>query len=327
MTQPADGLRPRFLAVVGPTASGKTELSTALADRLDLEVVSVDSRQVYRGMDIGTDKVAPDVRAAIPHHGLDLVDPSERYSAGRFAREARHWIEAIEARGRLPVLVGGTGFFLKALIDPIFDEPDLDPARRTRLRAFLREQASERLESWVRILDPDRAPVAVEGGTQRMTRTLEVALLTGRPLSWWHRSAPREGDPVEGVIVVPHVPRPELDRRIDARVARMLERGLVEEVRGLLEAGYTADDPGMSATGYREIVAYLNGEMTLDEAGEAIRAATRRFARRQMTWFRHQLPAHAVEVDGTAPLAERVDYVLSAWRDARERGSTAGGTA
>lgn len=326
MTDAAAGARPRFLAIVGPTASGKTELSTALADHLDLEIVSVDSRQVYRGMDIGTDKVAADLRAAIPHHGLDLVDPSERYSAGRFAREARQWIDTIEARGRVPVLVGGTGFFLKALIDPIFEEPDLDAERRTRLRAFLRRQGGERLASWVRLLDPERAPVAVEGGAQRMSRTLEVALLTGRPLSWWHRSAPREAEPVEGVVTVLQVPRAELDRRIDARVARMLEQGFVDEVRGLLDAGYTSDDPGMSATGYREILGYLNGETSLDEAGERIRAATRQFARRQMTWFRHQLPAHTVEVDGTAPLAERADQVLSAWRNARARGSAAGGT-
>lgn len=303
----------RFLALVGATASGKTELSEALAERIPLEVISMDSRQVYRGMDIGTDKVPQSVRERIPHHGLDLVDPSERYSAGRFARDARAWIPEIEARGRLPVLVGGTGFFLRALTDPIFEEPELDEVRLARLRKYLGTQPPERLASWVRHLDAARAPVAIEGGPQRMGRTLEVPLLTGRPLSWWHREAPREADPVRGVIVWLAVPRDELDRRIEARVARMLEAGLVDEVRGLIEAGYREDDPGMSGTGYREVMAYLKGEISLDESARMIQAATRRYARRQITWFRHQLPSDAVRIDATAPIEERVADTLTAW--------------
>ncbi|MEX2467876.1 MAG: tRNA (adenosine(37)-N6)-dimethylallyltransferase MiaA [Gemmatimonadota bacterium] len=312
----ADGSHPRFLALVGATASGKTELSEALAGVLDLEVISMDSRQVYRGMDIGTDKVSPAVTARIPHHGLDLVAPSERYSAGQFARDARAWMSQIEGRGGLPVLVGGTGFFLRALTDPIFEEPEMDEARLSRLRAYLGEQPSERLATWVRHLDPERARVAVEGGPQRMGRTLEVPLLTGRSLSWWHRAAPREAAPVRGVVVWLEVPRDELDRRIEARVTRMMARGLVDEVRGLLAAGYTEEHPGMTGTGYREVVAYLKGEVSLDESVDMIRAATRRYARRQMTWFRHQLPPDAIRIDATAPLPERVEQTLALWRAA-----------
>jgi tRNA dimethylallyltransferase len=308
--------KPRFLALVGATASGKTELSEALAAKLPLEVISMDSRQVYRGLEIGTDKVAESVRARVPHHGLDLVDPSERYSAGRFARDARRWIAEIEGRGRLPVLVGGTGFFLRALTDPIFEEPELDEARLARLRRYLGDQPAERLASWVRLLDPERAPVAVEGGPQRMGRALEVPLLTGRSLSWWHREAPREADPVRGVIVWLDVPRDELDRRIEARVTRMLEAGLVDEVRGLVASGYTEEDPGMSGTGYREVIAYLKGEVSLDESARMIRTATRQYARRQMTWFRHQLPPHATRIDATAPIEERVAATLEAWTEA-----------
>lgn len=304
---------PRFLALVGPTTSGKTELSEALARHLDVEIVSVDSRQVYRGMDIGTDKVSADARGRIPHHGLDLVDPDERYSAGQFARDARRWIEEIEGRGRVPLLVGGTGFFLKALVDPIFQEPALDQDRLERLRRWLGDQPRERLEAWVRLLDPPRADLAIEGGPQRMGRSLEVPLLTGRPLSWWHAAAPREAEPVPGVVVLLGVPREELDARIAARVDRMLERGLVREVRGLLAAGYGADAPGMSATGYREIVDHLFGEVSLEEAAEAIRISTRRYARRQITWFRHQLPEDAVRIDATAPLEERVRRTLEIW--------------
>jgi tRNA dimethylallyltransferase len=324
----ADTARPavRFLALVGPTASGKTELSEALADRFRLEVISMDSRQVYRGMDIGTDKVGAAVRERVPHHGLDLVEPSERYSAGRFAREARAWIAEIEARGRIPVLVGGTGFFLRALVDPIFEEPRMDEQRRARLRDYLNAQPAERLAAWVGHLDPDRAEVAIEGGRQRMARTIEVALLTGRGLSWWHRAAPREAEPVAGVIVALEVPREELDRRIDARVERMLESGLVDEVRGLLARGFTRDDPGMSATGYREVLDHIEGRTTLDEAAEAVRVATRRYARRQMTWFRHQLPERVIRIDATAPLEERVRRTIEAWTAGRS-GSDAAASA
>lgn len=303
----------RFLALVGATTSGKTELSEAIARHLDVEIVSVDSRQVYRGMEIGTDKVSAEARRRIPHHGLDLVDPDERYSAGQFARDARRWIGEIESRGRIPLLVGGTGFFLKALVEPIFREPALDEARLGYLRSWLGDQSRERLETWVRLLDPERAELAIEGGPQRMSRTLEVPLLTGRPLSWWHEAAPREAEPVPGVVIVLEVPREELDARIGSRVERMLERGLVSEVRGLLAAGYGADAPGMSATGYREIVEHLSGAVSLDEAAEAIRVSTRRYARRQITWFRHQLPEDAVCIDATVPLEERVRRTLETW--------------
>ena len=310
---------PQFLAVTGPTASGKTDLSLALADRLRIEVISMDSRQVYRGMDIGTDKVGGEARDAVPHHGLDVVAPGERYSAGRFARDVRTWIPEIAARGSLPLLVGGTGFFLRAVIDPIFAEPSFDADRLRALRAYLGAQSRERLERWVERLDPDRARVAIEGGPQRMGRTLEVALLSGRPLSWWHREAPAEAEGVRGVVVVLDLPREEMDRRIDDRVSGMVERGLVEEVQSLLDAGFSLQSPGMSGTGYREIAAYLARETTLEAAVEEIRHNTRKYARRQLTWFRHQLPDSAVRVDATEPAESQRDQVLEAWERAGGR--------
>lgn len=308
--------RARFLAITGATASGKTELSLALAARMPVEIVSMDSRQVYTGMDIGTDKVDASGRRRVPHHGLDLVRPDERYSAGRFARDARRWISEIEERGALPLLVGGTGFFLRSVIQPIFREPDLDPARLERLRSWLALREPDELARFVKALDPDRAPLATEGGPQRMSRTIEVALLSGIPLSRWHRVAPDDGPGVPGVVVVLDLPREEMDRRIDDRVQRMVDRGLVEEVRGLLAAGYGDDAPGMSGTGYREIAAHLRGEATLDEAMDLIRRNTRRYARRQLTWFRHQLPEEAVRIDATSPIEEQVGAVRSAMRRA-----------
>ncbi|MDH5589995.1 MAG: tRNA (adenosine(37)-N6)-dimethylallyltransferase MiaA [Gemmatimonadota bacterium] len=309
--------RPAFLAITGPTASGKTALSLALARHLPMEIVSMDSRQVYRGMDVGTAKVTVEERAAVPHHGLDLVDPDERYSAGRFARDVRSWIPEITGRGRIPVLVGGTGFFLKAVMEPIFAEPPMDPRRRDALRQYLAGQGRERLATWVRWLDPERAELAVEGGPQRMSRTLEVALLTGRPLSWWHRTSAPEGEAVPGVVVVLDLPKEEMDRHIDERVPGMFDRGLVEEVRALRVAGYSWDDPGMTGTGYREMREYLEGEADLDATVETIRLNTRRYARRQLTWFRNQLPADTTRLEASAPMAEKVAAVLAAWAKAQ----------
>lgn len=304
---------PAFLAITGPTASGKTDLSVAVAGHIPAEIISMDSRQVYRGMDIGTDKVAAGPRAQVRHHGLDVVDPDERYSAGQFARDARRWIAEIAERGKLPLLVGGTGFFLKAVMEPIFAEPPMDRERVERLRRFLKGQPRERLEGWVRRLDPERAELAIVGGPQRMGRTLEVALLTGRPLSRWHRESPPEGAGVPGMVVSLLLPKDEMDRRIDARVSTMVERGLLEEVQGLLDQGYALDAPGMTGTGYRETARYLAGEISLDEAVDEIRRNTRRYARRQLTWYRNQLPPGAVEVDAMLPVDDQAARVLEAW--------------
>ena len=311
-------VRPRsaFLALTGPTTSGKTALSLELSRLLEIEIVSMDSRQVYTGMDIGTDKVGAAARALVPHHGLDLVNPAERYSAGRFAREARGWIEGIRERGRVPVLAGGTGFFLKAIMEPIFAEPPMEPARVDALRRYLRRLGPETLVRWVERLDPERASLAIEGGPQRMSRTVEVALLTGRPLSGWHRESPSDAEALPGVVVLLDLPREEIDRRIDARVTRMVDRGLLEEVRALLGAGYTPDAPGMTGTGYREMARHLLGKVTLEEAMEEIRGNTRRYARRQLTWFRNQLPDSVRLVDATNPVERQAQEVQEAWLEA-----------
>jgi tRNA dimethylallyltransferase len=301
------------LALVGPTASGKTALSLVLARRLEGEIISMDSRQVYRGMDIGTAKAARDERALVPHHGLDLVDPDEPYSAGRFAREARGWMKEIRGRGRLPLLVGGTGFFLRALTDPVFREPHMDRERRNRLRAWLAERSREELARWVRALDPWRAEVAEAGGTQRLSRALEVPLLTGRPLTWWHDHAPPEAEPVPVRIAVVSLPREELYRRIDVRAEAMFRGGLLDEVRTLRDVGYGPEDPGMTGTGYREALGVLQGELALNEAIRVVQGATRGYARRQLTWIRNQLPEDRLEVDGLLPLDAQADRVEAWW--------------
>ncbi len=303
-----------FLAITGPTTSGKTALSMRVADTLDAEMVCMDSRQVYRGMDIGTDKASKEFRESVPHHGLDTRDPVETYSAGQFGRDARGWIAEIHARGRVPLVVGGTGFFLKALTDPMFREPQMDTARLEALRRHLTLFPRQQLERWVQRLDPGRAAVASEGGPHRLGRALEVALLTGRPLSWWHAQGPQDEAPLAGVIVILEMPREELDRRIDARVTRMAKEGLVAEVEQLLAEGYGPDDPGMTGTGYREVAAYLAGETSLDEALDRMRSVTRKYARRQLTWFRNQVPDDVVRVDALQPVQDQAARVVEAWR-------------
>ena len=312
-------LNPTFIALTGPTTSGKTQLSCALARILEVEIISMDSRQVYKGMDIGTDKVPDDVREQVPHHALDLVHPDERYSAGQFARDARDWIKEIIKRDRVPVLAGGTGFFLKAITEPVFSEPPLDSARLKKIRRYLSTLDYRVLAKWVEKLDPERASLAIDGGPQRMSRTIEVALLTGKPLSGWHRESPSDVAALTGLIIQLELPREEIDRRINDRVTYMVERGLVSEVRSLLEAGYTFDDPGMTATGYREIAHYLEGGQTLEEAMEEIRRNTRRYARRQLTWFRNQLPPSVRMIDATASIDVQATAVLDAWIEIHEQ--------
>lgn len=308
---------PRFLALVGPTAAGKTRLSMALAEVLDAEIVSMDSRQVYRGMDVGTAKPSLRERARAPHHGLDLLDPDESYSAGAFARDARRWIREIRSRGRVPLLVGGTGFYLKAVMEPLFREPPMDDDRRDRLRAYLEELDRETLESWVSALDPHRFEVAAEGGRQRLIRALEVPFLTGRPLTEWHEEdRGREG--VSGMVAILTLDRDELDRRIRARAERMVEEGLLEEVSRLLDAGYERDDPGLTGAGYREMIDHLSGTLGLDDAVDRMEVRTRQYSRRQLTWFRNQAPEDALRVDAEAPLEVQVARVTEAWRDATE---------
>ena len=310
------GAVPQALAIVGPTASGKTALSIEVARRLGGEIISMDSRSVYRGMDVGTAKPTPEERGGIPHHGIDLVEPSERFSAARWARYAREAIADIRARGAVPMLVGGSGFFLRALTAPIFREPELDPARRAELARELEGMTDGEMLVRLEPLDPEAAArLRGGGGRQRLMRALEVALLTGRPLSWWHRNAPPEAPPVPVLACVLEVPRERLYAAVDARVGEMVKGGLVEEVRALVER-YGEDAPGLNAHAYIELFPYFRGERTLDEALDLARANTRAYTKRQQTWNRTQLSEPVVRLDATRPRAELADEIVSAWRDA-----------
>jgi tRNA dimethylallyltransferase len=306
---------PDALVIIGATATGKTALSIAVARALNGEIISLDSRQIYRGLDIGTAKPSAEELAAVPHFGIDIVNPDERYSSGRFARDARQWLANIRARGHVPVLAGGTGFFLRALTHPLFREPDLPALRRDALQAWLDRQPESELRRWLTALDPG----LLQHGSrqvdrQRVTRALEVALLTGQPLSWWHHHAPPTEQPLHALVFRLELPRAELYARINTRVLTMMEAGLLQEVERLREQGYDEHAPGMKATGYSELLAYLRGECDLAAAVDAIQRNTRRYARRQHTWLRHQLPPCTVPLDALQPRSELVDTIVRKWQ-------------
>ena len=309
------------LFITGPTASGKSALAVAVARGLGGEVVSADSRQVYLGMDIGTAKPTTGAREGIPHHGFDRVSPAERYSAGRFAREARQWIAEIRARGRVPVVAGGTGFYLRALTQPLFEEPDLGEIERSRLRARLAGRDVAELRRWVSMLEPASPALDTAGrgggGRQRFLRAIEVAILTGRPLGWWQRNRPAREAGVPARYVVLEWPRDELYRRIDRRACDMVRAGWVDEVRRLVARGFGADSPGVTATGYGDILSHVEGRMALEDALESTRRATRAYARRQLTWLRNQLPADALRLRADRPFDELVENTLRHWKECR----------
>jgi tRNA dimethylallyltransferase len=238
------------------------------------------------------------------------VGPTERYSAGRFARDAAGWIAAVAEQGRTPVVVGGTGFYLRALCEGLFVEPPLDVGRRVRLDAVLRGLSAEALQRWAVRLDPGHRGA----DRQRAARAVEVALLTGVPLSAHQRAADAAAPAPGAVFVRLTLDRAVLAERIRARVEAMLAAGLVDEVRRLIEAGVPPDAPGLTSVGYREVVAHLQGRLTGDRLAATIATATRQYAKRQETWFRHQLPADTLVLDAAPGADALADAALRHYR-------------
>ncbi len=295
--------------LVGPTAIGKTAVALELARFWPLEVISADSRQVYRGLDIATAKPTPRERRRVPHHLLDMVAPGERYSAGRFALDAAELVDAIRTRRRLPVVVGGTGLYIRALVEGLFVEPPLDRPARESIGRVTRVMSHSDLVRWASRLDPGYGG---GGGRQRAVRAIEVSLLTGRPLSWWQRSATVAGM-VRPWYVRLTAPRAVLHQRIRTRTDEMVRRGLVEEVAAVLADGAGRDGPGFDAIGVREAVAALDGRLPRDLLAAAIATATRQYAKRQETWFRHQLGDDVLVLDATRPPGTLAAEIAAAW--------------
>jgi tRNA dimethylallyltransferase len=292
--------------VCGPTAAGKTRLALWLASRADVTIISADSRQLYRRFDVGTAKPTAAERRAVPHCGIDVLDPTERASAAWWAGRADAWIRDCLATGRVPLVVGGTGLYLRALFGDLFDEPALDESRRAGLQRELSSYSVDTLRRWVRELDPPRAAL----GRTQLLRALEIALLTGRRVSELHRERHRPPRWTARYLVVD--PGPALSARIAERVDAMIADGWREEVRTLI-AEVPADAPAWNATGYRTIRLLEEGELTERNALERVVIDTRQYAKRQRTWFRHQLAgADVTRLDPRDPDWE--SRALSWWR-------------
>lgn len=275
-----------LVVILGPTAVGKSRKAVDLALRFGGEIVNGDSVQVYRGFDIGADKPSPGSRRGVPHHLIDIVDPAVQFTAADFVREALEAAREIAGRGRLPLVVGGTGLYLKALLDGLFPGPGRNPALRASLEAEAREKGLGALYERLEAVDPEYARKVRDRDRIRIIRALEVYEATRRPLS---EHFLRTESPVRGVNVVRiglRLDREILCRRIEDRVDRMFERGLVAEVRSLLEGGVREDAPPFRALGYRHVLRHFAGDLSLDEARALTKQDTRRYAKRQMTWFR-----------------------------------------
>jgi len=276
--------RPRVLALVGPTAAGKTALALQVAPELGAEIVSMDSAMVYRGMDIGTDKPSAADRDRVPHHLIDIVDPSHTLTVADFQTRARAAVAVVLAGGKVPLLVGGSGLYVRAVIDP-FDFPGTDASVRAALEAEAAQVGALALYRRLEALDPQAASAIDPANLRRTIRALEVIEVTGQLFSAFKTAWRQPQSVFETTLVGLTAPRPELDRRIAARVDAQVARGLVAEVEALVAGGMRASATSVQALGYAQVLAYLDGEWSLEEAILATKARTRRFARRQERWF------------------------------------------
>ncbi|MFI0263539.1 tRNA (adenosine(37)-N6)-dimethylallyltransferase MiaA [Streptomyces sp. NPDC017056] len=279
---------PRVIAVVGPTAAGKSDLGVALARHLGGEVVNADSMQLYRGMDIGTAKLTVPERQGVPHHLLDIWDVTRAANVAEYQRLARAEIDRLLAAGRTPVLVGGSGLYVRGALDAL-DFPGTDPEVRARLEAELEERGSGALHARLAAADPEAARAILAGNGRRIVRALEVIEITGRPFT---ANLPGHESVYDTVQIGVDVPRPELDERIARRVDRMWDQGLVDEVRRLEGEGLRDGRTASRALGYQQVLAQLAGECTEQEARAETVRATKRFARRQDSWFRRDPRVH-----------------------------------
>ena len=290
---PSQALLPRAILLAGPTAVGKSEVALQLAEKLGGEIISVDSMQVYRGLDLGTAKPPPTERARVPHHLIDVVELTEPFDAAKFAELAHHAVAEIQSRGKVPILCGGTGLYFKTFLSGVGEAPPADSKLRTELAAtpladLLRELASRDPATFARV---DRQ------NPRRVIRAVEINRLTGKPSSQqrasWNSELGTRGS--EFAIGLTRA-LDDLRRRIDTRVDQMFARGLVDETRRLLEQGLAQNPTAMQAIGYRQVVEHLRGERLLPETIELVKTRTRQFAKRQMTWFRGQMRLEWIEL-------------------------------
>lgn len=296
-----------LIIIAGPTAAGKTKTSILLAKKLTGEIISADSMQVYRYMDIGSAKVTPEEMQGVSHHLIDVLEPTEEFNVVRFQTMAKAAMADIYARDRIPILVGGTGFYIQSILYDIdFTENEADTVYRHELEKLSEEQGNEVLYRMLMEADPEAAKDLHPNNVKRIIRALEYYRLTGQKISEHNQEQRRKSSPYEAYYFVLTMDRAKLYQRIDLRVDLMLEQGLVSEVRKLKEMGLTENDVSMQGLGYKEILAFLDGRMTLEEAIYVIKRDTRHFAKRQLTWFRREPEAIWIDCDPDKRTAEDI---------------------
>ncbi len=297
------------IVLVGPTAVGKTALSLQLVEHFDCEIISMDSMQVYRHMDIGTAKPDAEERGRVPHHLIDIVDPDEQYDAARFVTDCLQAMDEIAARGRAVLLTGGTGFYLKALVQGLFETLPADPAVRKKLEERLAREGREALHSELRALDSETASRVHKNDTQRLLRGLEIYRITGHT---WSEHIARQREQGRAVVfkrlyqIALNCERQELYDRIARRSRLMIEQGLIEEVRRLRAMGYSENLPSMQSIGYRHANNLINGSWDLETMLEHLVRDTRRYAKRQMTWFSRTPDLHWVNREEQGRVVQRI---------------------
>lgn len=299
-----------LLVLVGPTAVGKTKMSLSIAHKFNCEIISGDSMQVYRYMDIGTAKLPEHQREGIPHHMIDIVNPDEPFSAADFQQKAHERIAAIHRRGRLPFIVGGTGLYVEALCYGFEFSPSAggDEAFRDEMKQYAARYGAQALHDRLREVDPQSAERLHPNDQRRIIRALEIFRATGRPMSEW-LAGQAKVSPYQLCLIGLTMERELLYRRIEQRVDEMIREGLVEEVQRLLDLGYSADLTSMQGLGYKEIVGYLRGEYSLEEAVQLLKRNTRRFAKRQLSWFRHMKEIQWVDVTETEKFSAHIQEI------------------
>jgi len=281
-------MKPAAVAILGPTATGKSALALAVAERYDGEIINCDSTAVYRGFDIGTDKIAPADRRGIPHHLIDIVDPTGDYTAAQFARDAAAAIRDIHARGRLPVLAGGTGFYYRALTRGLFPGPGRDDALRGRLESIAGRRGVDFLHRMLRRIDPPSAARIQPRDLKRLVRALEVFFLTGRPLTTHFAETVSPLPEVEMIAVALRLPAALISERVTRRVDEQFERGLLDEIRALLARGVPESARPFGGLVYRQALEHLHGVRDEAATRALIAQENRRYARRQLIWFRKE---------------------------------------
>lgn len=305
----APSAKPKLLVLLGPTAVGKTKLSLEIAQRYNCEIISGDSMQVYRGMDIGTAKASQAEQQLVPHHLIDIHDPSYPFSAAEFQERVKALIQDIHSRGKLPFIVGGTGLYIESVCyDYQFTDVSMDEAFRQAQEEYANTHGEEALHDKLREIDPESAERLHANDRRRVIRALEIFHMSGQTMTA-HLASQKKESPYELCIIGLTMDRALLYQRIEERIDAMVQEGLVEEVRGLLDAGCPKQAISMQALGYKEIVSYLEHELSFEEAVTLLKRDTRRFAKRQLSWFRHMKDIDWVDVTDTANFSAHFEMI------------------